>query len=346
MRRLLLTVALLLAPAATAQVNEFIEVVRILLDVRVTKADGDPILGLTAEDFDVRIAGNRVTVESVRWVDESAGIEISPRTASVTSTPSEDATEAARLEQKRGRLIVVFIQTDHARETPRVAGQLNFRRHAEALMDSFAPEDRIAVFSFDSHLKFRLDFTSDKDKVKEQIRAAIRTDIPPPPPLVPNPSLASRLNRASMKAAGNSETALLHVGNALRGIEGPKTLLLMGWGLGVRSGGRVHMRPTWKAARNALDASRTTIFAFDTTVADYHDLQVGLMGAAEETGGFYAKTHLFPATAVDRLQRTLAGHYELELRRPAQLKRGTHAVRVSVKDRNAAVMAPQSYTDR
>lgn len=345
MRRLLLTVALLLAPAAAAQVSEFIEVVRILLDVRVTKADGDPIPGLTAEDFDVRIAGKRVTVESVRWVDESAGIEVRPRIPTA-STTAEDATDAARLEQKRGRLIVVFIQTDHARETPRVAGQLNFRRHAEALMDSFAPEDRIAVFSFDSHLKFRLDFTSDKEKVKEQIRAAIRTDIPPPPPLVPNPSLASRLNRASMKAAGNSETALLHVGNALRGIEGPKTLLLMGWGLGVRSGGRVHMRPSWKAARNALDASRTTIFAFDTTVADYHDLQVGLMGAAEETGGFYAKTHLFPATAVDRLQRTLAGHYELELRRPPQLKRGTHVVRVSVKNRSATVMAPQSYTDR
>lgn len=342
MRRLLLTCALLAASAASAQYQESIDVVRILFDVRVTEYSGDPILGLEPKDFNVTIGGKRVQVESVRWVDETNGIAISA--AGVTTPGQGEGGEV--VEQKRGRLIVVFIQTDFAREKPRVAGQLGFLSHAEMLMDSFAPEDRVAVFSFDSHLKFRLDFTSDKEKVKEQLRAAIRTDIPPPPPIVPNPALASRLDPDEMRKAASSETALVLIGNALRSIDGPKTLLLMGWGLGVRSGGRVHMRPQWVVARHALDASRTSIFALDTTVADYHDLEVGLIKAAEETGGFYAKTHLFPRIAIDRLQRTLSGHYELELRRPDALPRGTHPVIVTIKNRSALVLAPRSYRDR
>lgn len=342
MRRLLLTLALFVAVTASAQeFQESIDVVRILFDVRVTEFGGDPILGLDAGDFNVTIAGRKVKVESVRWVDETTGIVINTREG---DTPDEIG--EAIVEEKRGRLIVIFVQTDFAREPSRVAGQLNFLKHAETMVDSFADEDRIAVFSFDSHLKFRLDFSSDKEKVKEQIRAALRTDVPPPPPIVPNPALSSRLDPEEMKNAANSETALVLLGNALRHIEGPKTLLLLGWGLGVRSGGRVEMRPQWKAARNALDASRTSIFALDTTVADYHDLQVGLIKAAEDTGGFYAKTHQFPQLAVERLQRTLTGHYELELRRPDALKRGTHPVIVTVKNRSALVLAPQSYTDR
>lgn len=344
MRRFLLTLALFVASVAfttsAQELRESIDVVRILFDVRVTEYGGDPILGLDPGDFNVTIAGRKVNVESVRWVDETTGIVIS---AKGVETP--DASDEI-VEEKRGRLIVIFVQTDFAREPSRVAGQLNFLKHAEAMIDAFADEDRIAVFSFDSHLKFRLDFTSDKEKVKEQIRAALRTDTPPPPPIVPNPALASRLNADEMKNAANSETALVLLGNSLRQIEGPKTLLLLGWGLGVRSGDRVEMRPQWTAARRALDAARTSIFSLDTTVADYHDLQVGLMKAAEDTGGFYAKTHNFPQLAVDRLQRTLTGHYELELRRPDGLARGTHPVVVTVKNRNALVMAPQSYTDR
>lgn len=343
MRRLTLLLTLFVAVSAfsqDAQYQESIDVVRILFDVRVTEYGGDPILGLDADDFIVTIGGKRTSVESVRWVDETTGIVIS---AEGVSTPN---TEDVVVEEKRGRLIVIFIQTDFAREKPRMAGQLGFLPHAQKMVESFADEDRIAVFSFDSHLKFRLDFTSDKEAVNEAIAAALRTDIPPPPPIVPNPALASRMDRDAMRDAANSETALVLIGNALRQIEGPKTLLLLGWGLGERRGDRVSMRPQWAAARHALDAARTSIFALDTTVADYHDLEMGLIKAAQDTGGFYAKTHLFPELAVERLQRTLSGHYELELRRPDGLLPGTHAVTVAVKKRSALIMAPSSYMDR
>jgi VWFA-related protein len=328
MRRLL---CLLLFPAvAMAQVRETITVARILLDVRVTTGNGEPVRGLTREDFLVEVDGVRAEIESLEWIDDSA--------AAAALRASEHADDA---NQPEGRLFVVFIQTDFARNEVRIRGQMDFLRYAEKLVDELYPEDRVAVFSFDSHLKFRLDFTSDKAAVAAAMRAALRTDQPEPPPIVPNPAMASRLDREAMRKVASSEAALTLVGDALRPIPGPKSLLLMGWGLGELSNGMVRMKPEYTIARRALDASRTSIFALDTTHADSHSLEVGLQQAAKETGGFYAKTHLFPQIAVDRLRRVLEGHYELEVRRPGNAKARTVSVRV--KRRGVEVLAPTTY---
>jgi len=251
-----------------------------------------------------------------------------------------------RLGDRKGRLFVVFVQTDFSRNESRVRGQLHFQHFAEQMIDAMDAEDRVAVFSFDSHLKFRLDFTSNKSSVQAAMRDSILTNDPSWPQLVHNPSLASRLDPKDLRSAADSETALIHIANALRPIEGPKTLLLLGWGLGRRSGNFVVMRPKWPIARQALEASRVSIFALDTTQADYHDLEIGLGTAAKETGGFYAKTHIFPQFAIERLQRTLTGHYEIELRRPDALKPGTHPLEIRVKKKDAEVLAPTSWRDR
>jgi hypothetical protein len=149
-----------------------------------------------------------------------------------------------------------------------------------------------------------------------------------------------------MKRAVNSESALLLIANALIPIDGPKNLILIGWGLGERFGGMVMMKREWLPARRALDASRTTVFAFDTTYADGHDLEFGLRTAAKQTGGFYAKTNVFAKNGLERLQRTLTGRYELELRLPAALKAGTHTLTIRVRRRGAVILAPSSITAR
>jgi VWFA-related protein len=325
MRRLL---CLLLFPVlAMAQVRESITVARIVLDVRVTNRDGDPVRGLTSDDFTVEVDGKRAEIESLEWVDDSVG--------AAALRHEEDVTVP------EGRLFVVLVQTDFARNNVRLTGQMNFLGYAEKLVAGLHPEDRVAVFSYDSHLKFRLDFTSDKAAVGAAMRAALLTDEPAPPPLVPNPALASRMDRAAMRKVASSEKALTLIGDALRPIPGPKSLLLLGWGLGELSNGMVRMKPEYLIARRALDASRTSIFALDTTNADYHSLEVGLEQAAHDTGGFSAKTHLFPQIAVDRLHRVLEGHYELEVRRPEAAKARTFSVRV--KRRGVEVLAPTTY---
>jgi len=333
----LFALLLLAFPSAAQKFEETITVERILFDIRVTESRGEPITALTADDFKVRIGGKDAKVESVVWVSDK---KTTPR----AETPPDNST-TRQPDNSPGRLFVVFIQTDYSRHPTRVVGQMKFLQHAEKMMESLAPDDRVAVFSFDSHLKFRLDFTGDKEAVVGAIEDALFIDHPGPPP-AGDPSLAPRLDRAAMKRAATSEAGLRIVGAALRGLPGPKSLVLMGWGLGEMTRAGVRMRPEWRLARRELEAARTSVFSLDTTYADYHTLEAGLMLAAESTGGFYAKTHIFPSIAIERLQKTLSGHYEIELRRPEGLRPGTHELMVRVERRGAYVLAPSSWMDR
>jgi VWFA-related protein len=337
---------LMMATAAFAQFGETITVSRVLVDVRVTDDRGRALQGLTPADFIVTIGGVPANVESVTFVDEATGwIDDVPEDLTAPN-PSDDTPADALPPARKGRLFVVFVQTDFARNASRVSGQLHFNRYIKEFLESLLPDDRVAVLSFDSHLKFQLDFTSDKERVSDAVRRSILIDEPPPPPIVHSPALASRLDREEMKRVTSSESALLLIGNALIPIDGPKNLLLLGWGLGERTATGVAMRREWKAARRALDAARATLFAFDTSFADYHDLEVGLQAAAKQTGGFYAKTHLFPEIGLDRLEQTLRARYELELRVPGSLQPGTHDLDVRTKRRGATVLAPSSIVAR
>lgn len=340
MRRLAVLLSLVVALPLLAQYGETVTVERILLDVRVTDDRFEAVTDLTADDFTVTIGGKKAEVLSVTWIediaDPLAGVE------SLDDVPAEQPDGAG----PDGRLFVVFIQTDFARDSARLRGQMKFLTFSEDILGLLTPADRVAVFSFDSHLKFRLDFSSDRSEIEAAMRESLLLNHPPPPRLVHNPALGSRLDREEMKRAADSEAALLILGNALRNIPGPKTMLLLGWGLGERVGNTVRMKPKYRIARAALEAARVTIFALDTTYADSHDLQFGLSKAAGDTGGFYAKTHEFPQIAIDRLHRTLTGHYELELRRPQGLRPGTHDVVVRVKRRGVTVLAPGTWMDR
>jgi VWFA-related protein len=334
MRRLAAMVLLFAASAAHAQFRERIEVVRIVFDLRVTDLGGNPISDLKPEDFTISIGGKRAEIESLEWIDDTNG------------APGFQPDETVRPTTPQGRLFVFFVQTDFARNASRTLGHMSFLRYAEKMIDGFAPEDRVAVLQFDSHLRFRLDFTSDKETVQQALRDTLRINDPPLPPIVPEPSLASRLDREAMRRAANSERGLLVLGRALRTIPGPKTILLLGWGLGQLSNGRVRMTSKYEVMRQSLDAARASVFAIDLPEADYHDLEIGLQQVAEDTGGLYVKTFRFPEIAVERLQRTLEGHYEIELRRPDDLKPGTHPLRIRVRRRGAIVLAPSTYMDR
>lgn len=332
MRTLGVVVALLLAPAALAQFGETITVARVLVDARVTEADGEPVTGLAPADFSVRIGGRPAVVESAEWIVDDAEAAI----------PNGDA-HAARPDAGRpGRTLVVFIQTDFGRNDQRLKGQMAFNHRLIEFIRALPPDDRVAVYSFDSQLKFRSDLTTDREAAAAAVLDSLQIDAPSWPPTVPAPSLASRLARDAMRRATSSEAALLLIANALAHIEGPKSLLLVGWGLGTREGRRVSMKRQWKPARQALDASRVSIFALDTTLASYHDLEIGMKSAAAQTGGFYAKTNELAQAAVERLQRTLSGHYELTLRTDAPLRPGTHPLSVRVARRGIATLAPSS----
>jgi hypothetical protein len=87
------------------------------------------------------------------------------------------------------------------------------------------------------------------------------------------------------------------------------------------------------------------VFTLDVTDADYHSLEVGLEQVSYDTGGFYAKTHLFQAQALRRLEGALAGHYVLVLEAP-RLPPGPHRLRVRLRGREGTVLAPPAWERR
>ena len=324
------------------QYQERITVERILIDARVTDSRGNPITDLKPADFRVRVDGKPAIVESVDWIPETAAerelAEIDKAPAQVNTTMNVPA--------PRGRLFIFFFQTDFGRHPSRVIGQMDILQRIDSFLDFLEPDDRVAVLSFDSHLKFRLDFTDKKSEIAAAMHDAILINEPNTPHVVPMPSLRSHLDPQVMKDARDSSQALLIIGNALRPIPGPKSMILFGWGLGTLSGGRVWMERSYPAARQALEGARVSVFSLDFTQADAHSLSVGLGQVSGDTGGFYASTFRFPNIAIERLHKTLAGHYELEVRKPDTKIRGLHTIEVDVDRRGAEVMARSTYVDR
>lgn len=339
MRRLALILAL--ASPAAAQLQEKIVVERILVDARVTDSRGEAIVDLRPSDFRVRIDGKTATVESVEWVPETAAA----RELANLDRPPVEVNRTTDVPAPRGRLLVFLFQTDFTRNALRVGGQMKILLLSDDYTAWLEPEDRVAVLSYDSHLKFRLDFSDDARKIRDAMEQALLVDEPPRPGPVPMPSLASRLDPKAMRDAKNFEEALVIIGNALRPIPGPKSLVLFGWGMGRFSREGVSMEWNYGIARHALESARVSVFSIDITQADFHSLEVGLGKVAGDTGGFYAKTNHFPKQAVERLQKTLVGHYELEVRKPDTKVRGAHTIEVETTRKRAIVLARSSYID-
>ena len=204
--------AIALCAVLSAQLSETITVSRVVVDARVTRLHGEPITDLTAEDFVVTIAGKRAVVESAEWVDDVepvGGWRLAVGGVPPAADSSSDSRQPPTANRQPGRLLVLFVQTDFGRDSWRTTGQMRFLQYADELLDTLTPEDRVAVFSFDSHLKFRLDFSSDRDAIRDALRQTIFIDRPPPPPIVPSPSLAARLDRDAMRRAAQSEKGLL-----------------------------------------------------------------------------------------------------------------------------------------
>ena len=88
---------LLAAGESAAQPQPFIErvdVARVVIDVRVVDDDGQPIPGLTPENFEVRIDEEPVRVETALWVgsDEAEGAAVEAvRAADAADSPDPES---------------------------------------------------------------------------------------------------------------------------------------------------------------------------------------------------------------------------------------------------------------
>jgi hypothetical protein len=331
MRRLLVLLGMLSAMPALAQFEETIVVGRTILNVRIVDRAGKAILGLQPEDMVATIDGKPAEIKSVTWVPETGDRELEPEIL--------DAIVEHGLEMPpQGRLFVFYFQTDFARNQVRVSGQMYALLYVDRIIERvIQPGDRVAVLSFDSHLRFHLDFTSNKREIRNASRRTLEVREPKWPPAVPEPSLAMCLDREKMRRFARDEEALLHIAEALREIPGEKQLIFVGTRLGTRVAGRFMMDRVWEEARRQLLAADVVVNGFYAMPFGVTgNLGIGVRTAAAETGGFFVTAS---HTGVTRMEQgELAGHYEIELRIPEDLPLGAHEIAIRGKTRKEIVI--------
>jgi VWFA-related protein len=334
---------------------ERVDVARVIFDVRVVDDDGEAIRGLGPDDFEVHIDGEPVRVESALWVGDDAGEEAADREAAragdggpAGETLRSRAIAGFAAPEDRGQLIVFVVQKSLVHS--RALGLLRLLMHGDRLLARVAPADRVAVVSFDSHLKIWVDFTADLDRVRTVLADEIMFGRPPVLEPAGEPSLLATLSQDEGRRTWAIEEALRELGEALEPLPGAKSVVLIGYGFGdlrvVLGMVGSTLDDRYHDARAALEAARASVFTLDVTQADYHTFEHGLQAVAEDTGGFFVRTYPgSPRRAIDRVTSAITGRYVLFTERP-DVEPGEYAVEVDVADVDGTVLARSTYVAR
>ncbi|HEX2254358.1 MAG TPA: hypothetical protein VHQ65_13890, partial [Thermoanaerobaculia bacterium] len=316
--------------------GETVDVALTTFSVRALDPAGEPIPGLGPQDFTLRVGRRAVPVRAVDFYSAAPEHRLAARLA---ASPDAVGRGAAGLTvpvlEPPPRLIVLFVQADlHAL---RVRGHLKMLPFVERLLAELPPRDRVAVVSFDSHLKLWQDFTLDRERAHAAVWDGIRFGGRPWPRSAEGVSLARRWDEEAARDAAQPERALELVADALAALPGEKGIIFLGWGLGRFGAGGFQLRPDYRPALAALGRARATVFVLDVADAAYHSLELGLRQVAADTGGTYAKTAEFPSSAVGRLVSTLASWYVLTVA-TADLPADGGEVRVALSGRRGQVL--------
>jgi VWFA-related protein len=339
------------APVAPPRFGARVDVRLFTVVVRVVDGAGYPVLGLKPEDFRARVGSKEVPVAAVDWIS-SEGAPAAAAAPAIGGTPgrSEESPEGVAAPSSpppvapapsgpapsspAGKLVVLFVQADN-NDPGRTRGHLRTLQSIPHLLEGLQPSDLVAVVAFDSHLKLWLDFTRDREPVPTAVYRAIRFGGRPPDlhggggePA----SLAPYFDLGKALRAASTERGLEVTAEALARLPGEKVMVLLGWGLGNFGPFGTTMTPAFAPAVRALEAARVTVFVLDVTDADAHDLEVGLRGIAEATGGTYDKTNIFPTLAVRHLARAISGYYVLSFD-PDTLPRPGGPLEIDLRDR-------------
>ncbi len=330
-------------------VQERVSVERVVVDAYVTDARGNPIPDLSAGDFRLRVDGRNVPIESAEWIGvDQPEVELPAASSLVRrlsdSPPVQPEPGAVQL-PPRGRLFILFFQTDLAEPT-RATGSLRIAFWARRFAETLLPTDRVAVVSFDSHLKLRQDFTTDREKIVAAIHDAIRTGLPAPPDEDAIPSLASNFDFEAARLAVTPEKGIALVSRAAAPIVGAKTMIFFGYGLrtiGGLAGPNPRDSRDLAEALPAVGEARISIFTIDTPTRG-HTLGRTLEGLAKLTGGLYQKPDFLPDFVLGRVLRATAGRYVIVFKKP-DLPGGSHTIDLSLVGRSGRVLSKFRYDD-
>jgi hypothetical protein len=204
-------------------------------------------------------------------------------------------------------------------EDERLTGLYRMSAQAVRLVRGLDAADRVALVVYDRHLSLHSDLTHDLDHVARLLTVPELVDWDHDLERRSEPSLVDTFDVDAAEDAATMQQGLKVLAAALEPIAGSKTIIFLGWGMGRFGSSGVVLGPDYGEAKLSLARAHATVYSLDITNAEAHTLEVGLKAAAEDTGGLYVKTHLFPEMAIRKVARVMSGHYELSLIPPPGL---------------------------
>jgi len=318
-----------------SQQGRFVDEIRVsraLVEARVVDAASRPVTDLRSDEFSVTIGGVDAKVEDAEWVGSSS-VAVGPGEAARHVMVRSDETPASI----KPRVLVILVQLDL--ESVRLTGLYRISGLAEQLLRKVTADDRVAVATFGAHLQLNLDLTSDLEAVRRELAVTRLLEAHQVSCEDETTTLACLLDGEQARNAADLRQALVVLGRALAQLDGPKQVLLLGWGVGRYVPGGVSLGTSFTAAIESLARARTSVHCLDITAADYHTLEVGLQQLTADTGGVYLKTNLFPQQAVTKVAEVLSGAYEITVLPPPR-QSGLCELKVKVTRRGVSVLAP------
>jgi VWFA-related protein len=327
-----------------------VDVNEVLLDVLVTDAKGNVIVGLDKNDFVVKENGNPVELTGVTFYSNRRLLESKPALAK-QGVSTEQGTE--------DRYFVLFFedQKDTAQEAPRLLSQqLEAAKRARGWVQSeLLPNDWVAVVSFDTRLKVQQDFTHDRKALVEAIGDAMKGkdregNFPSRTAATKGPSLLAGLPKGDelRNKTPNLYEAMQQIARASGNIRGRKNLLLFTFGLPGRQdtfGQFVpddrYFRPTVRA----LNDNNVAVYSLDLTPpAVEHTLSDALNLMSKDTGGRYFFNVTNFSTPLDQVAKENSGYYLLSYEsRQAAGKQGFQDVQVTTTNPEFRINARKGY---
>ncbi len=332
--------------------GERIEVEEVLLDVLVTDARGNPVVGLAPDDFVVEEDGEPVTLTGATFYSSSeliGGTEgvaaaIAARGAAIDTVP-------------RDRYFILLFEDQRKNQGGSIdllSQQLRAAREARRwLAEALAPADWVAVVSYDFKLKLHQDFSRDRAALSAAIDAAAAGkeggNWPSRRGDGEEPSLAAHLPSGDELRDRTTRiySALEEVAEAAGHVPGRKNLLLFSIGLGETDRFGVYREESryWKPMVRALNDNNVAVYTLDLTPVDVrHTLEGSLGSLANETGGRYFFNAVSYGAPLAEIAQENSGYYLLSYRaeHPAG-ESGFQDVTVRVKDPTLKVRARDGY---
>jgi len=230
----LLAACLLAWTPAVAQEAEFkgeIRVTEVLLDIVVTDADGNVILGLGPDDFIIEDGSQEVELTDVTFYSNRRFLESANLAERLGVSPDEVPVD---------RYFLLFFD-DPRQVYPDLSNQLldSLRWTRRWVHQELLPNDYVAVLSYDVKLKLHQDFTTDNEAILRALDGVARGkdpggNWPSRAALSEGPSLRQNLLQGEelSKATRKIYGALEAVADAAGYVIGRKNLLLFSVGFG------------------------------------------------------------------------------------------------------------------